>query len=278
MKQEDSGPDYFASMTDMMVGILFIFVIMIAYFAFQINSSDTVPKPVHQDVVDENTELKKQLESLKLPNPLETYITAGNIIRDDLVRKVIQQLKANDVDAKSVQRGVVTISGKGLFASGQSDLQSVPGAVEKVNAIATVLATQAHCFTTSESEPKRNKGCNPDAVFIEALFIEGHTDNIPVSAMLADGSKSNLELSSRRATKTYQQAVAFKPDLISFRNPSNQQALSVAAYGEQRPISSNAKAQGREDNRRIDIRFVMHVPKSQSDLRELQQTYAVAAE
>jgi len=278
MKQEDSGPDYFASMTDMMVGILFIFVIMIAYFAFQINSSDSIPKPVHQVVVDENIKLKAELEKLRRPNPLETYITAGNTVRDDLVKKVIQQLKANSVDAKSVQRGVVTISGKGLFASGQSDLQSVPGAVEKVNAIASVLANQTRCFITTNNETGAGKPCNPDAVFIEALFIEGHTDDIPVKAVLADGSKSNLELSSRRATKTYQQAVAFRPDLVSFRNPANQQALSVAAYGEQRPIASNLTTQGREDNRRIDIRFVMHVPKSQDDLKELQQTYAVVTE
>jgi len=276
MKQEDSGTDYFASMTDMMVGILFIFVIMIAYFAFQINSSDSIPKPVHQVVVDKNIKLEAELKKLRRPNPLETYITAGNTVRDDLVKKVIQQLKANSVDAKSVQRGVVTISGKGLFASGQSDLQSVPGAVEKVNAIASVLANQTRCFTTNNNETGVGKPCNPDAVFIEALFIEGHTDDIPVKAVLADGSKSNLELSSRRATKTYQQAVAFRPDLVSFRNPANQQALSVAAYGEQRPIASNLTTQGREDNRRIDIRFVMHVPKSQDDLKELQQTYAVA--
>ena len=42
--QKESSGDYFASMTDLLVGVLFILIIMVAYLAFQINTEDRVPK------------------------------------------------------------------------------------------------------------------------------------------------------------------------------------------------------------------------------------------
>ena len=42
MAKLDKGTNYFASMTDLMVGVLFVFVLMIAYFAFQISQEDAV--------------------------------------------------------------------------------------------------------------------------------------------------------------------------------------------------------------------------------------------
>ena len=68
---------------------------------------------------------------------------------------------------------------------------------------------------------------------MEAVYVEGHTDNIQIVGRLSDGSTNNLELSSKRATNTYQQIVAQRPELKTFQNPEKQQALSVAAYGEQ---------------------------------------------
>jgi len=266
MKTEGSGSDYFASMTDMMIGILFIFVIMIAFFAFQINTSDSVPRAVHDPVVEENERLKKLIAKLQQPNPLEVYLNKGRGVRDQIVASTIKKLQAKGIDARSVRQGVITISGKGLFGSGRSDLESVSGAKDKVRLIAQTLESQIVCFAVSDEYEVAYDTCNPARIFVEAVFIEGHTDNIPVSAVLSDGSTSNLELSARRATNTYQQVVLERPFLKELKNPFGQQALSVAAYGEQRPIADNKTRQGREDNRRIDIRLVMYVPSSTEDL------------
>ncbi len=275
MKNEDSGSDYFASMTDMMIGILFIFVIMIAFFAFQINTTDAVPRAVHDPVVEENKRLKALIDQLEKPNPLETYLTKGQEVRNGIVSSAIRLLKEKGVDARSVKQGVITISGKGLFGSGRSDLDSVLGARDKVNTIAETLESQVACFAVSEEALVTDDTCNPDRIFVEAVFIEGHTDNIPVSTTLLDGSTSNLELSARRATNTYQQVVLERPFLTKLKNPFGQQALSAAAYGEQRPIADNKLRQGREDNRRIDIRLVMHVPQSIDALEKLHVKHGV---
>ena len=161
----------------------------------------------------------------------------------------------------------MTISGANLFASGQSDLRSLPGAEDRVNTLAEVLRDRISCHTLSPSKKIEDlKSCNPDLLFIEAVFIEGHTDNAPVMVRLRDGSRNNLELSARRATNTYEQLVKQVPELVLFTNPAKEQALSVAAYGEQRPMVPNTNPANREMNRRIDIRFDMFVPRTQTAL------------
>jgi len=109
---------------------------------------------------------------------------------------------------------------------------------------------------------------NPDSIYLESVYIEGHTDNQGVGQglTLPDGSKNNLELSSKRATNTYTEMVLKNPVLESYKSPEKEQVLSVAAYGEQRPLASNDSESGRAANRRIDIRFVMWVPKSKEEL------------
>jgi outer membrane protein OmpA-like peptidoglycan-associated protein len=72
------------------------------------------------------------------------------------------------------------------------------------------------------------------------VTVEGHTDS--------DGSDAyNLELSQDRA-----RAVA---DFLSDQG-LDPRRLSVEGYGEMRPIATNATAQGKALNRRVEIRIV----------------------
>jgi chemotaxis protein MotB len=72
--------------------------------------------------------------------------------------------------------------------------------------------------------------------------IEGHTDNVPIHN---DEFDSNWELSSARATRIARMLLALHaitPD-----------RLSAAGYAEFQPIASNATADGRAENRRVDL-------------------------
>lgn len=73
------------------------------------------------------------------------------------------------------------------------------------------------------------------------IRVEGHTDNVPVQGRFS----SNWDLSSIRASRVLQALLRYSrihPEL-----------LSVAGYGEYRPIASNQTEQGRARNRRVDI-------------------------
>ena len=82
-------------------------------------------------------------------------------------------------------------------------------------------------------------GDNPDI----SVLIEGHTDDDPFggSGPIAD----NWDLSTKRATAI----VA----ILSENKAVNKQNLTAAGRGEFSPLASNASAEGKAKNRRIEI-------------------------
>jgi chemotaxis protein MotB len=74
------------------------------------------------------------------------------------------------------------------------------------------------------------------------LRIEGHTDNVPIHTLEFD---SNWELSSARATRIAR--------LFLDRKAIPPERLSAAGYAEFHPVASNSTADGRAENRRVDL-------------------------
>ena len=79
--------------------------------------------------------------------------------------------------------------------------------------------------------------------------IEGHTDNRPIASARF---RSNWELSTARAT-------AVMAVLLGEGMPPER--LSVAGYGEYRPIADNANDDGRRQNRRVDLVVTAFAPE-----------------
>ena len=77
--------------------------------------------------------------------------------------------------------------------------------------------------------------------YTNALRIEGHTDNVPVSKNFP----SNWELSTTRSNAI----VHYLVDTLHL--PPTK--LSATGYGEYRPIADNTTPEGRAQNRRVDI-------------------------
>jgi chemotaxis protein MotB len=73
------------------------------------------------------------------------------------------------------------------------------------------------------------------------IRIEGHTDNVPIHTAAFD---SNWELSTTRATQLIRIFVA--DGLPSYR-------LSASGYAEFHPVAPNDTAEGRGQNRRVDV-------------------------
>jgi len=82
--------------------------------------------------------------------------------------------------------------------------------------------------------------------------VEGHTDDVPIHTSEFD---SNWELSSARATRIARMMLALhtiSPD-----------RLAAAGFAEFHPVESNATAEGRAKNRRVDL---IVLPRSRIDL------------
>ncbi|TWT27813.1 flagellar motor protein MotB [Planomicrobium sp. CPCC 101110] len=74
------------------------------------------------------------------------------------------------------------------------------------------------------------------------IFIEGHTDNVPTKS---EEFPTNWELSSSRAIN-FMKIILENKDLDPKR-------FSATGYGEYQPIKSNKTAEGRAENRRVEV-------------------------
>ncbi len=77
------------------------------------------------------------------------------------------------------------------------------------------------------------------------LVVSGYTDNAPIGAELRQkGVTSNQELSQKRADAVMQYLISqgVKPDPVSARG-----------FGDADPVASNDTAQGRAQNRRVEL-------------------------
>lgn len=137
--------------------------------------------------------------------------------REEAEKRAAQAAKdlAQIASVKQETRGmVITLSGSVLFASGKADL--LPAAQAKLNEVATALSNQ-----------------DPDS----KIVIEGHTDSRGDAAL-------NQELSQRRA-----QTVA---DYLVSRG-IDKSRVSAVGLGPSRAVADNASAEGRANNRRVEI-------------------------
>jgi chemotaxis protein MotB len=110
---------------------------------------------------------------------------------------------------------VISLQEAGFFESGTADVR--PSALPVLHRIAEVLPATS-------------------------LRVEGHTDDVPIhNAQFA----SNWELSSSRASSIAR--------LLLLHANVHAEQMSVAGYAEFHPVASNATAEGRARNRRVDI-------------------------
>ena len=289
-RHEGDEESAFVSMTDMTVSFLFIVMILLAFFASQYDE-DSVPRPEYVAVLndlkstqaeldDARTEIqdlrndverrKKEIERLEVllaesrkADPLEKYLADSANERRRILEALQKELQVDFPDLKVVisqESDALRFEGDGLFRSGASDLRADRRAI--VEKIATRLEHILPCYTLG---PKANwsADCNAGNAVIEAVQIEGHTDT--------DGSEiNNLILSTARANTTFIVMTEKESGLVEHNNFRGQPVLSVAGYGEMRPVTGNETAEDKATNRRIDLRIIMYTPSKSEEIEKIQ--------
>ena len=225
--------DFFISMTDMMVGMIFLFIIMLMFFALKLERAAT------QSV--------NLVASLTTTDEVRAAIL--NDLQTDMVKQGIQVLS-------NPQQGVLSLSENILFDKGKAELSR--RGEEAVAVLAQSLYNNLVCYTVlADGPPARD--CPATAHSIEAVLIEGHTDS--------DGADiANWTLSVKRSFNAYQSMMAANPNLPRLLNRNMQAIFSVAGYGKQRPAYPNDIDENKRKNRRIDLRLIM-VPPLAADVR-----------
>jgi chemotaxis protein MotB len=173
-----------------------------------------------QDERERLIALEKQLDAARREKELE--ITGVKGAYDRLVTALQGEIAQNSIALHQArQRLVVSILDRVLFPSGQAAL--TPEGYRVLEKVAHILAT----------------------VTDRRIHIEGHTDNVPISPALSARFPTNWELSTARATEVV------KYLLGQTHLPASR--FSAVGRADTTPIASNATADGRSHNRRIEI-------------------------
>ena len=278
----------FVSMTDIMVGLLFIFILIIMFFALQAKLDAEKISEIENErdrltgLIGDGWERRLELDRY-LENVTKHRSNILGWLRSYLVSQGIESVEID------IQNGILRLPEGVLFDSGKYNIEGESPAAFAAKALADGLSRVLPCSVMDEVgvpfKPREN--CdrsmyhNKNMAFVEAIFLEGHTDNVQITRRLPGAPllTSNLKLSARRSTNTFEQMISHVPSLIQFHGPissGNRPILAVSAYGETRPISSNSTRESRASNRRIDLRILMHEPGDVASYDQLQREAGIS--
>jgi flagellar motor protein MotB len=232
---EEAG--YLASASDLMVGLLFVFIIMVVILSQRV-----------EQVTNENESKNK--------DPLESaVITIGQRMKNAGVPVTIDP-----------STGVITLPADTLFPSGVAELNA--NGVEVLSKARLSLDEILPCYIFSERNKRNNCPANPSEAEIETIFIEGHTDSKP----LQKGIYTNWHLGLDRARAVYEVLTA--GSMISYKNERDLNAVGISSYADKRPAKGGLFDDSK--NRRVELRFVLAY-KADNIQQNIQQNLNISA-
>lgn len=267
----EEDENYFVSMTDMMVGILFVFIILLMVFAMNLRQqTDTSQETIEQlrKVAETARQVKQEVQALQQQvNNEIAEVSAAATVKQELLTELEKRFEEEGLNVRvDIDNGVLRLNDDAInFASDRSDL--VGEAAVNVARMAAVLARTLPNYLPAAGERP---------AYLETLFIEGHTDR-------SGKAERNWTLSTERAVNTFWGLLTAQPELGALQNRQQQPVLSAAGYAASRPIP-DVDPSDLDRQRRIDLRFVMDTDNAgrlrgvlslteqiETELEELQQ-------
>lgn len=230
-RQSADPSDYFASMTDLTLGLIFIFIIVLMSFVLNLH------------------EAQQRLTTTV------TRLTDADLARRDILRDVARILHDALPVTIDEENGTLQLGGDILFPKGSAD--AYPEALPKLRLLANALDRVLPCYAVP-SDPELLAQCaTKHTGRLDAVYIEGHTDTTPIRTARF---KNNWELSAARAAVTFNKLIDAFPALGLLKNDKNERLIGVSGYGEYRPVDAGTDENAMQKNRRIELRFVMVSP------------------
>lgn len=280
------------SISDIMSGLMFIFIIILAVFVVdfldasikheEIVAELEVDRNLQRKIVEnlkleeqkmreENERLQLERAAIKVQNQKlqeERNIARGilsefsenQIMRTQLLNEIQSALRSENISViVDKEHGIVRLDEASIqFSTGEASLDEIY--MGRLKYISSVLEEILPCYSIA---PPEDKLCLPKtAGKLDSVFIEGHTDNVPIRGALQNRYFDNWDLSTARANYTFKNLVESNHYLSEMKNNSGQPIFSVSGYGEGRPLEGHNHIEPTADarNRRIDFRFIMAPP------------------
>jgi chemotaxis protein MotB len=202
-------------------------------------------EPMPFSTVQAIASVKHNTDLSRISSPPEDSLAAASEEANlSALQTELQQSLQHEIDLHTValhretEGLVISLREFGFFDSGSAAMK--PSALPALDRIASILSV---------------RNCR--------LRIEGHTDNIPIHT---PQMASNWELSTARSTELVR--------LLILRYRFSPTRLAAAGYAEFHPIASNNTAQGRAQNRRVDVVILSQHAVNTSALAEASPSVA----
>lgn len=229
----ESGEDghYYISISDLMTSMLFIFILILAYMMLSFVQKQ-------EQLNDEIKKLEKNIE-----------------YRTELLQTLKNSLLNQNINVEiDKENGNMRLKSDLLFKSGSADISNE--GKRQIGEIAKIL-------TLKMKSEKYLKA-------IDTIFIEGHTDNIPILGFKKlRVSWTNKELSAQRAINTFSEMnLKTNNEILVLKNIKNKSLFSYSGYADTRPLCLDDTKTCRNKNRRIEFYFTVNTP----DLEEIKKS------
>jgi len=284
---EEGGEGYFASVSDLMVGVLFVFLLMLTVFALNFRDAEQVAREEYEKlkaqlVAEQELAIQARKEAESAKRVAEAAQAEAEVQKSrnkrlvDLLRQAVAQLN-DDLHRRQAMRerllksleaslserdinvivdpeaGILRLSGDVLFDLGRAEYRQE--ATATLHVLAQSLAETLPCYSAGVAS-----GCSGDVEpILETVLIEGHTDRQSWGGLARDVSQArNDELSAQRALRVFQTLRRTAPVLDDLRSGADLPLFGISGYGERRPLGGDFA-----EDRRIDVRFVLSSRTSQ---------------
>lgn len=202
-------------------------------------------------------------------------IAGSNLARTGLLEKLREGFAQNGVNVEvDPTNGVLRIPENAItFRTGSAQLEKKYK--ERIYKLRDTLEKELECY--SEPRPDYCPNLNPGGHTLDAVLIEGHTDNQPFGTDL-EGTK-NRSLSTERANTVYSLLLSSSEKLKKLKNKKGEALFSLSGYGEERPLEGHKHTVPTSDeaNRRIEIRFLMAMPElSKDEFERIKERFRIA--
>ncbi len=288
--EEEEKKDIFAPVADLMVGVVFIFLVMIMALSL-VMMQDAVPRSAYDQIARQLAETKAQRDGLQkrveqfaefvayAKNegviPLLDRLAEADATRAKILAMLKERLAAKGVNVEAdFRNGVLRLPSGDLFDSAQA--QPTPHGADVIRILGATLVDVLPCFLPGE-RPSDCPPLSPDSV-LNAVYIEGHTDIAPLRDA-SGGLRDNWDLSAARAIAAFRIIRDSDPRAPRLKNAEGEALLGVSGYAATRPAVEGLTDKQRMDknvmekDRRIAVRLIMAVNREQlaKTLRELNQ-------
>lgn len=306
--QEEESEGYFASISDLMVGILFIFLLMLTIFALNFADEDKdeqirrlraeldrttvqLRRTADERDVAQARLAKLDVELAQLRAEVERMI-AREARRDAALAALSAQVDsiAEDIDTarerlRRLREGLLrqlrdNLAERGVAVeiSAQQDVLRLPSEEIFVLGSAAFTARGRERVTAVLEEMSRLLPCyaalRPDAA-AECMVAAPIFETVLIEGHTDAIPSDNWRLSTDRARAVLDLIQRQHTPLLALRNPSGQPLLGLAGYGESRTLPEIPPVDAR--NRRIELRFLLapapeqEVEKVRASLKNLRE-------